>query len=98
MTFMKLKSFWERHRAQRWTLTAAVSLPAKARTPKPFQPLTNDQSIAVLEDAIQWLIDEARTMHAMPDGPSKEGRRAELRARDKSMARDFARLMREREG
>jgi hypothetical protein len=95
---MKLKSFWERHRSQRWALTNAVPLPAKARMPNPFQPLTHDQSIAVLEDAIQWLIDETRTMYAMPDGPAKLRRRAELRGRDRSMARDFARLAREQEG
>jgi hypothetical protein len=68
-----------------------------ASTPKPFQLLTNDESIAILDDAIQWLIDEVRTTEAMPDGPFKERRRAELQARDKSMARDFARFVREQE-
>jgi hypothetical protein len=95
-TIMNLKSFWERHRAQRWPGTAA--LPVKARTPKPFQPLTRQESIAILDDTIQWLMDEARVTLLMSDGPSKERRRAELRARDKSMARDFQRLIREQEG
>ena len=95
-TIMNLKSFWERHRAQRWAGTAA--LPVKARTPKPFQPLTREESIAILDDTIHWLIDEARITLAMPDGPSKERLKAELRARDKSIARDFQRLIREQEG
>ncbi|HTL57132.1 MAG TPA: hypothetical protein VL361_15730 [Candidatus Limnocylindrales bacterium] len=95
-TIMNLKSFWERHRAQRWAGTAA--LPAKARKPKPFQPLTRQESIAILDDTIEWLMDEARTTMAMPDGPSNERRKAELRARDKSIARDFQRLIRGQEG
>ena len=94
---MKLKSFWERYRAQRRSLTVTVPPPIEGG-PKPFQPLTPDESIAVLEDAIQWLIEEARAMPAMPNGPSKDRRRAELRARDKSMARDFARLVKEQQG
>jgi hypothetical protein len=89
---MNLKSFWERHRAQRWAATAA--LPAKARKPKPFQPLSREESIAILDDTIQWLIDEARATVVMPNGPSKERRRAELRGRDKSIGRDFKRLIR----
>jgi len=93
---MNLKSFWERHRAQRWAATAA--LPAKARTPKPFQPLTRQQSIAILDDTIEWILDEARATLVMPEGKSKERRRAELRARDGSIARDFRRLVREQEG
>lgn len=93
---MNLKSFWERHRVQRWAGTAA--LPAKARTPKPFQPLTRQESIAILDDTIQWLVDEARATLVMPDGPSKERRKAELRARDKFIARDFQRLIRGQEG
>jgi len=96
IALMNLKSFWERHRAQRWTVTAALS--AKARIPKPFQPLTRDESIAILDDAIQWLIDEARATLLMSDGPLKKRREAELRARDKSMARDFQRLIRQQEG
>jgi hypothetical protein len=71
-----------------------VALPANARTLKPFQPLTHDESIAVLDDTIQWLVDETRAMFAMPNGPSKERRWAELQARDKSMRRDFERLVR----
>jgi hypothetical protein len=93
---MNLKSFWERHRPQRWAVTAA--LPSKARPPKPFQPLTRQESIAILDDAIQWLIDEAIATLLMPKGPWKERREAELRARDKSMARDFHRLIREQQG
>jgi len=93
---MNLKSYWERHRAQRWSLTAAR--PTKARLPKPFQPLTRNESIAVLNDAIEWLMDEARVTVLMPEGPSKERRKAELRARDQSLARDFHRLIREQEG
>lgn len=96
IAIMNLKSFWERHRAHRWALTA--SLPANARTPKPFQPLIRQESIAILDDTIEWLMDEARATLVMPDGPSKERRKAELRARDKSIARDFQRLIREQEG
>jgi hypothetical protein len=96
IAIMNLKSFWERHRAQRWAVTAA--LPVKARTPEPFQPLTRDESIAILKDTIEWLMNEARVTLLMSDGPSKERRKAELRARDKSIARDFQRLIREQEG
>ena len=92
---MNLKNFWGRHRAQRWAGTAAQ--PAKARTLKPFQPLTRQQSIAILHDTIEWLMDEARATSVMPEGRSKERRKAELRARDKSIARDFQRLIREQE-
>jgi hypothetical protein len=93
---MNLKSFWERHRARRWAVTASLS--DSARTPKPFQPLTRQESIAILDDTIEWLMDEARTTSEIPDGPAKERRNAELRARDKSIARDFQRLIREQEG
>jgi len=92
---MNLKSFWERHRAQRWAGTAG--LPAKARTPKPFQPLSREESIAILDDTIQWLIDEAKATVVIPNGPLKERRRAELRGRDKSIARDFQRLIKGQE-
>ena len=93
---MKLKSYWERYRAQRWAATASPA--PKAETPKPFQPLTRDESIAILDETIQWLMDEARATFIMPDGPSKNRRQAELRARDKSIARDFRRLVRKHEG
>ncbi len=93
---MNLKSFWERHRARRWAVTAAPS--TREKTPKPFQPLTPDESIAILDDTIQWLMDEDRATMVMPDGPSKARRRAELRARDKSLGRDFERLVRQQEG
>ena len=92
---MKLKSFWERYKVQRWAPTAGARVPVEAKTPKPFQPLKRQESIAVLNDAIQWLLDEARTTLAMPKGPSKERRWAELQARDRCMARDFKRLVRE---
>jgi len=92
---MKLRSFWERHRARRWASTAGARLPVAAKTPKPFQPLAYAESIAVLVDAIPWLVDETRTTLAMPNSPSKERRWAELRARDRSMARDFERLVSE---
>ena len=93
---MNLKSFWERHRAQRRAGT--IALPAKAGTPKPFQPLTHQESVAILGDTIEWLMDEARAALLMPDGPSKQRRKAELRARDKSIVRDFKRLIGEQEG
>jgi hypothetical protein len=93
---MNLKSFWERHRGRRWATTVRPS--TNGRTPRPFQPLTRQQSIAILDDTIEWLIDEAKVTLLMPDGASKERRRAELRARDKSIARDFRRLVREQEG
>ncbi len=93
---MKLRALWERYRTQRRALTVAVF--PKARGPKPFQALTRDESIAVLEDAIQWLINEAKATFALPKGPYKKRREAELRARDKSLARDFARLVRQQEG
>ena len=96
IAIMNLKSFWERHRAHRWAVNA--SLPAKARRSKPFQPLTRQESIAILDDTIEWLMDEAQVTLEMPDGPAKERRKAELRARDKSIARDFQRLIREQEG
>ncbi len=91
---MNLKSFWERHRARRWTIIATP--PAKERAPKPFQPLTRDESIAILDDTVQWLIDEVRVTFLMADGPLKERRQAELRGRDRSIARDFYRLIRDR--
>ena len=95
-TIMNLKSFWERHRAQRWAGTAVRQ--AKARTPKGFQPLTRQESINVLAGTIRWLKTEARATLAMSDGPSKERRSAELRARDRSIARDLVQLTRQPEG
>jgi len=92
---MNLKSFWERHRAQRWEVTAAP--PVKATTPKPFQPLRRDESLAVLDDAIEWLMDQVRATLVMPDGPSKQRRTAELRARHNSIDRDLQRLIRSQE-
>ena len=89
IALMNLKSFWERHRAQRWSVTA--SRPAKARPPRPFQPLTRDESIAVLNDAVEWLMDEARTTLLMPEGQAKELRKAEL-------VRDFHRLIGQQDG
>ena len=93
IAIMNLKSFWERHRARRWAGTAVPS--AREKAPKPFQPLTRDESIAILDDTIQWLMNEARTTFFMAEGPSKGRRQTELRGRDKSIARDFQRLIRE---
>jgi hypothetical protein len=84
IAIMNLKSFWERHKPRRW-----------AKAPRPFQPLTPQESVAILGDTIQWLIDESRATILMSEGPSKERRQAELLARDKSTARDFQRLMRQ---
>jgi hypothetical protein len=95
---MKLKLLWERYRAQHRMLIEARSGPVESTRPKPFQPLTHDQSIAILEDAVQWLIDEAKASAAVPNGPSKDRRRAELRGRHESMAREFARLLRKQKG
>lgn len=92
IAIMNLKSFWERHRGRRWTVTATPS--TREEAPKPFRPLTRDESIAILDDTIQWLMDEARATFIMSEGPSKERRQTELRGRDKSIARDFQRLMR----
>jgi len=93
---MNLKSFWEQHRVQRWAGTAVRA--AKASAPKAFQPLTRQESIDVLAGTIRWLKTEARATLAMPEGSTKERRRAELRARDRSIARDLVRLTREQEG
>jgi hypothetical protein len=96
IAIMNLKSLWERHRARLWAI--AVAPPSKGRTRRPYQPLRRNESIAILNDTIQWLMDEARATMLMPDGLSKERRMTELRARDKSIARDFQRLVREQEG
>jgi hypothetical protein len=93
---MNFKTFWKPKRAQRWAITAAP--PAMRRTPSPFQSLTRDESIAILDDAVQWLTDEASATMLMPDSPSKERRKAELCGRDNSMVRDFQRLVRNQEG
>ncbi len=89
---MNLKSFWERHRARGWAVTAAPS--TREATRKPFQPLTRDESIAILDDTIQWLMDETRATFFMSEGPSKERRQTELQGREKSIAQDFQRLIR----
>jgi hypothetical protein len=94
---MKLKALWERYRSQR-PLALPPRPPLVVRTRQPFQPLTRDESIAVLDDALQWLMDEMRSTLEMPEGPAKARRWGELRARDKSMAQDFRRLVREQEG
>ena len=95
---MKLKNLWELWQAHRRSLSRPLPRPRRAMAPRCFEPLTRNQSIAVLEDAIQWLMDEAKAALAMPEGAARERRRAELRGRDKSMARDFARLMRQQKG
>jgi hypothetical protein len=64
---------------------------------KPFRPLTHQESIAVLDSATHWLIGETKTMLDMPDGPCKERLYAELRARDRSLTRDFLRLVKDQE-
>jgi len=94
---MNLKLLWERYKAQRRVLVAAQPVPVEPRGVKPFQPLTHSESVAILDDAAEWLIDEARATLAMPDGPSKDRRKAELRGRNQSMGRDFARLVRKHE-
>ena len=96
IAIMNLKTFWGLCRTQGRAVTAA--LPSKAGTPKPFEPLTRQESIAILEDTIQWLMDEARATFLMPPGPSKERRRAELWARHKSISRDSRRLTSDQEG
>ncbi len=79
---------------ERWEEATALSQPVGAKALKPFQPLTRDESIAILDDAIQWLLDETKTTLAMPDCPFKYQRLAELQARDQSMNQDFRRLRR----
>ena len=93
ITFMKLKAFWELCVGRREEGVALSPL-ARAKTPKPFQPLTRDESIVILDDAIEWLRDEIRTTLTTPDCPFKELRLAELEARDQSMNQDFRRLRR----
>jgi hypothetical protein len=66
---------------------------ADTTTPKPFQPLSHHESILVLEDAVQWLMDEAKSTIGMPEGPAKRRRWAELEGRDQSLVRDFQRLL-----
>ncbi len=95
--FMKPKSLWEQFLAQRRMIGPAVPLPIQSKTPKPFQPLTRQQSIEILDDSIQWLIDETRATLAMPSGPSKDRRWTELQGRNKSFERDFERFIRSRE-
>lgn len=95
---MKLKALWKRFRLQRRAPAVTLSVPFEPRRPRPFQPLTQDESIAVLDDALQWLGDELRATLTLPDGPDKERRYAELRARDKAMCRDFVRLLRRQQG
>ena len=98
---MNLKLLWERYKAShRMRLVAPplqAEVPVAVRGPKPFRSLTQDESVAILEDAIEWLVDEAKSTMAMPNGPGKDRLRAELRGRHESMIRDFARLVREQE-
>lgn len=88
---MKLKALWELC-VERWEEATALSQPVRAKTLKPFRQLTRDESIAILDDAIKWLVDETRTTLAMPDCPFKERRLAELQARDQSINQDFRRF------
>jgi hypothetical protein len=97
---MNLKLLWERYKAShrvRLVTPLQAEVPVAVRGPKPFRSLTHDESLAILEDAIEWLVDEAKTTLAMPNGPGKNRLRAELRGRHESMIRDFARLVREQE-
>lgn len=98
MTFMRLKALWERCSLHGRVHTLAPPAPVKPRSPKPFQPLTHDESVAVLDDSVQWLIDEIKATLAMPNRAAKLQRWAELRARDRCMARDFRRLLKEQHG
>ena len=93
--FVKIRALWERCGTRHWALAPASRLPGQARTPTRLPALTRDEFTALLDNAIQWVIDETKAVRAMPNGPSKERRWAELRARDRSMARDFERLVRE---
>ncbi len=88
---MKLRALWELC-VERWEEATALSQPVGAKALEPFQPLTRDESIAILDEAIQWVLDETRTTLAMPDCPFKNQRLAELQARDQSMDQDFQRL------
>ena len=88
---MKLRALWELC-VERWEEVTAPSPPVRAETPKPFQPLTRDESIAILDDATRWLFEEIRTTLGMPDSPLKKRRLAELQARDQSMSEDSRRL------
>ena len=89
---MNMQSFWERHRARRWPATAEAGLPLEEKPPEHFQPLTRDESITVLDDANRWIVNEARSTSAMPEGRAEESRWAELAGRDKPLVRDFVRL------
>lgn len=91
---MNLKALWQRCGLKRRVRPAARPITVKITRPKPFQPLTHNQSVAILDDTIQWLIDEARMTLAMPDGPAKQQRWVELEGRDQSLVRDFQRLVR----
>lgn len=67
-------------------------MPVNQKTPRPFQPLTRKESLAILLEASLWLRAEATATLSMPDGPSKQRLEAELGARDTSLERDFQRL------
>jgi hypothetical protein len=95
---MKLRTLLKRYRAQAPEPRGALPFPNKPGTPQRFQPLTKKESKAILEDAIVWLMVEARIVLAMPNGTAKERCKAELRARGKSLARDYDRLVRTHEG
>ena len=94
--FMKTKSI--SHGGYGIHSGAYKALPRRVEVimPKPFQPLTRDESMAVLEYAIHWLMDETRTMLAMPVGSKKEHCRAELLGRQRTLSRDLERLVRGR--
>jgi len=91
---MRLRDFWNRRRRKRWARTIGTHDPVEPNPPQPFQALTHAESKAVVEDAILWLFQETRAVLEMPDGLAKSRRSAELRARDKSIWRDYERLLR----
>ena len=88
---------WKSHLGRRGTQGASPSSPAKARAPEPFEPLTHEESRALLLAALDWLERETWVMLAMPDGPAKEQLQSEFRGRERSMLREYERLVRERE-
>ena len=90
---MKIQALWERCRIRAWAPRPAGRAQAETRTPKPFQRLSHNESVAVLEEAVQWLIAEAKSTLEMPEGPAKRQRWAELEGRDQSLVRDFQRLL-----
>lgn len=84
-------NFWQRHKRQRGAIRA---LPGNRIAPKPFEPLSREQSLAVLLEASYWLRAQEAAVLLMPDGPAKRRREAELLARDRCVERDYQALQR----